>query len=139
MIALNPEYLAEIARQLAFVSAFLGGFAATFLATLLFVNSPKKAAGWTIACAAVAASAFIVAVVALIMLVVNLNPGAVLATESSLLTARIVGMLSFLTGTFALLTSIGVSGWLRSRKTGLATSISAGIASLFIFWAITGF
>ncbi|AHM60486.1 hypothetical protein D770_11145 [Flammeovirgaceae bacterium 311] len=139
MVILNPEYLAEIARQLAFVSAFLGGFAATFLATLLFVNSPKKAAGWAIAGASFSASAFIVAVIALIMLVVNLNPEALSVSESSLLAARVVGMLSFMAGAYSLLASIGISGWLRSRKTGLATSIPAGMAALLITWAITGF
>lgn len=139
MIELNPAYLAEIARQIAFVSAFLGGFAATFLATLLFVNSTKKAAGWAIAGASFAASAFIVAVVACIMLAVTLSPEAVEVEKSSILAARIIGMLSFLAGTYALLCSIGTSGWLRSRKTGIATSISAGIAAFLVSWAITGF
>ncbi len=124
---LSPQYLAEIARQLAFLSAFLGGFAATFLATLV-ISAPKRSlSSWIISLTAFSASFFIVAVLVFIGLVIVLNPNAPknVASPSSMMLSRVLGILSFLFGMLCLLSSIGLSGWLHSKRTGLATSLAA--------------
>lgn len=133
MYSLAPEYLAEIARQIGSLSAFLGGFAAAYFGTLLALNASHRLASWAIASAALASLAFVVAVVACTKLVMVLHPQApaMLAQESLGLT-RALAVLGFLLGTYALLTSIGLSGWLRSRRTGLVTSWLAGVAGLLV-------
>lgn len=133
MHPLIPDYLTEIARQLGSLSAFLGGFAAAFLGTLLTMASPRRTTSWAIASAAFAAVAFILVVVASTKLVILLHPKAPTAGSlESLGGTRVVMGLGFLLGTYALLLSIGLSGWLRSRRMGLLTSLLAGIAAVLI-------
>lgn len=140
MNQLPADYLAEIARQIAFVSAFLGGFSATFLGTLLFSRSSSPLAGWAISASAMSACAFIVAVLALTMLVVGLNPStpAGVISGTAIAHARLIGLLSFLVGMYALLVSIGMSGWLRSRKLGWITTSIAVLAGLLASWTVVG-
>src|SRR3712207_4936865 len=65
--AVKPEhaqFIGEIARQLASVCAFLGGFAATFLGILLQSTSTKRHVGWAAGAAAIASVSFMIAVIA---------------------------------------------------------------------------
>lgn len=141
MLSLPPDYLAEIARQIAFLSAFLGGFAATFLATLLAAHSPKRITAWTICSSALAASAFVVSTTVSVMLVVTLHPNAPadITTGQDVVRSRILSTLGFIVGIYALLLGIGLCGWMRSRRVGLVTSVGASVAALVVTWAVGGF
>lgn len=141
MQPLPLDYLAKIAQQIAFLSAFLGGFAATFLATLLAVSSPKKIAEWTIGCAAFSAVGFIIAVTGSIMMTVVLHPAAPsnVLKSSSVTHARLISFLAFSVGIYTLLCSMGLSGWIRSRRTGMITSIAALMGVVIVTWAFVGF
>ncbi|RTQ53749.1 hypothetical protein EJV47_03170 [Hymenobacter gummosus] len=136
---LSPEHLAEIARQLGSISAFLGGFAAAFLGTLLTQNTPQRVLRWAVASAAVSSVAFIVTVVAMTKLVMVLHPQAPAnVAKGGIMGARVAGMLCFLLGTYTLMASIGLSGWLRSRRMGLVTSALAGLGALLITLLLAG-
>ena len=141
MQLLSSNYLVELAQQISFVSAFLGGFSATFLATLVVSDSSKKSTDWSIGCSAFAASCFIVAVISSVMLTVVLHPEAPsnANAESSINIARAVSTLGFVLGVYSLLASVGVSGWIRSRRTGLLTSTFSGLGVFFVTWAMLGF
>ncbi len=141
MQTLPSSYLMEMAKQLAFLSAFLGGFAATFLATLLVAGSEKKIADWSIGSAAVSASGFVVSVIASVMITVVLHPDVPgnVAAGVSVNGARIISALSFGLGVYALLLSVGLCGWVRSRRLGMITSIAAGVGILLVSWAFIGF
>ncbi len=141
MQVLEDSYLVELAQQIAFLSAFLGGFAATFLATLLVVDSSKRIGGWVVGSAAVAACSFVVAVIASVMLTTVLHPDAPINVSSgaSVEMARIVSTLCFGAGVFALLASVGLSGWVRSRQTGIVTSVISFIGLVLVSWALAGF
>ena len=138
MLALAPDYLAEIARQIGFISAFLGGVAATFMIQLVSLSTPGRQRGWAILCAAAASVAFITAVVATTMLVMALHPHAPAAnrTEGNIDTGRVLAFLSFGIGIYLLLACIGLSGWLRSRRTGQLTTGVAAIGAALITLAI---
>lgn len=127
MQTLNPDYLVELARQFSFVCAFLGGFAATFMATLLVVSPSRRIGGWAIGASACAAVAFIVGALAASMLIVVLHPHAPanITGMSAVTTARVMSGMGFLIGIHALLAAIGLSGWLRSREVGIVTSLFA--------------
>ena len=141
MQELPAAYLGEIARQIAFVGAFLGGFAATFLATLLVAATPKRVTSWVIGAAAVASCAFIVAVIASVSLTTVSHPETpeIVRQNTAVDVARIVSTLGFGIGISALLVSVGLSGWIRSRRAGVVTSTIAGISLLVVGWAMTGF
>ena len=141
MQALPSGYLAEIARQLSFLSAFLGGFAAAFYVTLLNSRSDKKACEYSLGSSAIAACGFVVAVISFVMISVVSHPDVPsnITSGSSLGNARIVGFLGFVLGVYALLVSVGISGWIRSRRLGFVTSIVAGVSVVLASWAIAGF
>ena len=134
MEPLSPVYLSALALQIGGMSAFLGGFAATFLGTLLAVRAKGRIATVAMTFAAVSAVALIVAVVGSTGVYSALHPEAPGGTAQveQVLWIRVTMALSFLLGVLSLLTSLGLSGWLRSRATGLGTSIAAGIGVVLI-------
>jgi hypothetical protein len=139
-----PEFLAEIARQIGFISAFLGGVAATFLATLVVAGaqdrSHRRIVSWAIGCAAAACVAFIVATVATTMLAISLRPDAPvsLAGSGSPTEARLMAFLPFMAGMYLLLGCVGLSGWLHGRRTGWVTAALAAIGVLLISFGTIG-
>jgi hypothetical protein len=137
---LPPEYLAEIARQIGFISAFLGGVAATFVVALIGHRDEGRATSWAIGCAAASCVAFIVAVVATTMLAVTLRPDtpATVAASAALMKGRLLSFLSFALGLYLLLASLGLMGWLRSRRMGRVTTSLAVIGALLVTFAISG-
>ena len=141
MEQLAPEFVAEIARQVGFISAFLGGVAATFLATLVVArpHGPHpRIASWVIGCAAAASVAFIVAVVANTMLAISLRPDAPTSAAGSGAKAPVMAFLSFMTGMYLLLACVGLSGWLHGRRTGWVTAALAAIGVVLISFGTIG-
>ncbi|WP_100657646.1 hypothetical protein [Alteromonas flava] len=136
MQTVNSAYILAVAEQLSFVSAFLGGISATILVTIVVFMSPKKSVSWIISSSALAACSLLVAVVASWRLSILLHPELPFKVESTVLQILWNGMLlGYGLGFLALLVSIGLSGWLRSRKSGIITSVIASIAVLFFVLA----
>jgi hypothetical protein len=133
--------MAEYYRQFAFVSSVLAGFAFAFYGTLL-VAVPEHRAGKWAAFFAVAAS------VAFLPVTLGMTFGAVRAANqpvefglSKLAADPQIALLSilFLCGVAFLLTSFGVSGWIRSRGLGIATTSLSLIGALAAFAALRPF
>lgn len=141
MYELAPGYVAELARQMAFLSAFLGGLAGMFLQLLLPARGPRRVVAVAIGFAAVAGVLFIVALVASTMLTSVLHPEApaFVGDPASLVRARLVGFLCFILGLYGLLACIGLSGWIRSRAVGWTTSLAAAAGFLLVTWGALGF
>jgi hypothetical protein len=131
MQPLSPAYLSDIAAQTGGLSAFLGGFAATFLGTLLALGVKGRTASAAIGFAVTSAVAFIVAVVGSTATVAALHPEGP-GRMASAGFAQVVMSLGFVIGLYALLISLGVSGWTRSRGTGWTTSIAAGLGVILV-------
>jgi hypothetical protein len=138
MAELPASYLSGIANQIMSVSAFLGGFAATFLGTLQFGCPRTRTGNLAIVLSAVASCSFVVSVLALAALTFQLHPDvpAAYASASRVAGSRTIGLLGFLLGIYSLLTAIGLCGWTRSRRLGLATSAVALSAGVFASWAM---
>jgi hypothetical protein len=140
MQPVTTEFLAETGRQIAFLSAFLGGFAATFLGILLQSPSSRRHVGWAAGAAAVASASFILAVISGTLFAVVLHPGAPpgIAKPTFLPQVRILILVTLAFGIYSILLSLGLSGWIRSRQLGIVTSvaalISAVIVSLLVRW-----
>jgi hypothetical protein len=131
----NPEFLGEAGRQIAFLSAFLGGFAATFLGVLLQSPNSRRHVGWAAGAAAVASASFIVAVMSGSLLGLVVHPGAppALAKPTLLPPLRILMVITFIVGIYSSLLSLGLSGWIRSRQLGIVTSVSAFVSAVIVF------
>ncbi len=139
METLSPAYLSALAVQIGSLSAFLGGFAATFLGTLLAIRTEGKLASWCIGFAVSSSVAFIVTVVASTALVALLHPDAPSAAGAAATgQARVLLVLSFLLGLYTLLVSLALSGWTRSRGTGLTTSIVAAVGIILVTVMVAG-
>jgi hypothetical protein len=127
---LAPDYLNALATQIGSVSAFLGGFAATFLVLFLTFSERSRAASVAVGGSALASVGFIVAVIATTLLVAATHPHAPPDADTSVAFGRSVMGLSFLIAMIALLVSVGASGWIRSRALGWTTTTFAAIAIL---------
>lgn len=134
---LSPAYLSTIASQVGGLSAFLGGFAATFLGTLLALTREGRLATSAIATSAISSVAFIVAVVGSTTLVAAMHPEAPVG-PASIGGAQATMTLAFVLGLYALLVALGISGWLRSRPTGWITSIAAGLGFILVTSLLVG-
>lgn len=131
----HADFIGEIARQLTSVSAFLGGFAATFLGILLQSTSARRQVGWAAGAAALASASFMIAVIAGTLLALALNPTAPqnFATPEFLPWARRILFISFSLGIYANLLSLGLSGWIRSRALGIVTSGAAFVSGVIVW------
>jgi hypothetical protein len=130
---LSPAYILALASQLGGLSAFLGGFAATFLATLLTLGERGRLMTITTGLAVTSSVAFIVTVVAATMLTAIHHPEAPrMIAAAAAAQPRAIMALGFVVGTLSLLASLGCSGWTRSRGIGWITTIAAAIGALLI-------
>ena len=132
------EFYAEAYRQLAFVSAVLGGFSVAFLGVILVARDERRIAGWTIGLSIAASSAFIVATFLDSFLVFTLQ--GIAARAPGELPGRIVtvagwSVVAFYVGVFSLLGSLGLAGWLRSWALGIISTILASTAGLVVLLA----
>jgi len=132
MQKLDPDYVIAVAEQLSFVSAFLGGVSITILVTIVVFANPQKSVSWIVGASALAACSLLIAVVAAWRLIILLNPATNVALDPSNLIVLWASMLlGYGVGFLALLACIGLSGWIRSKKTGWITTSMAVVSVLF--------
>ena len=131
-----PEAAAEIQNQFAFISTVLGGFAVTFLIGLLSLPRERPLVTWAAGAAVAAAGFLIIAAVAGVAGAVWVaeRPGlpALPETPGPLLAAFRWSGISFILGVMALLASIGLSGWTRSRVLGVFSSVVAAVTFVLL-------
>lgn len=141
MLDLHPDYLAELARQLAFISAVLGGFAATFFGTLLAATATSRTANWATGSAGVAAVCFVCSAVVTAFIATGLHPSAppALGVVAGGGVPRALGGLCLIAGVYALLVSVALGGWLRSRAVGVTTTSASVLGAVLVTWAFLGF
>jgi hypothetical protein len=129
------EFYAEAYRQIAFVSAVLGGFSVAFLGVLLVAGDERKLAGWTIGISIASSVMFIIATFLDSFLVFTLPGFAAQSLEDlpeSVLGIAGWAVFAFYGGVFALLSSLSLGGWLRSKQVGIAATSISAFAALII-------
>ncbi|MEM7691561.1 MAG: hypothetical protein AAF194_03830 [Pseudomonadota bacterium] len=130
---LKASYVVAVAEQLSFVSAFLGGVSATILFTVIIFSSDKKVVSLVIAASALSACSLLVCVISGWRLTIGLHPDLPFSADPEKLDALWKLLIaSYSLGVISLLASTGLSGWIRSPRTGIVTSLLAGIA-IFLF------
>jgi len=141
---LSPEILAETFRQCAFISALIAGFSFAFLAVILTSSTRKRVDDWTAGFAIAATAGLIVCALGWTLSVPRMLA---MATTSSSVTApfqlpepfhTIHRSLSitFIICFFLFLTSLGLSGWIRSIKLGIISTIITVFAAIYALWLL---
>src|ERR1043165_3995350 len=130
------EIMAELFRQLAFISALIGGFSLTFLVQLLVAHRERRITDWTIGFS-------IAATAGLILCAVGWTLGAVAIIDPAQAeTMRASGTLNhlhmrlsagFVLSLLLFLVSLGLCGWIRSRVMGIVSSTIALAAAAGMF------
>ena len=131
----NIQFYSEAYRQIAFVSAVLGGFSVAFLGVILVAKDQRRLTGWTIALS-IAASVMFILVTFLNSFLAFTLPGfnAKLLTDlpPQVLSVAEFGVLAFYGGVFALLASLALGGWMRSKAVGWFATVLTSVAAIAI-------
>ncbi|MBF7073979.1 hypothetical protein ISG33_11265 [Glaciecola sp. MH2013] len=136
MQEITTSYMLTAAEQMAFVSAFLGGVSATILVTIAVLTKGRRVANLILITSALAACSLLISVIASLRLVIALHPDLPFTPEQSQVYFLWFSMINgYGLGVMSLLTSIGLSGWLRSKLVGVITSIFAFVGILFFVFA----
>ncbi len=133
MTELSFEYLNKIASQIIMISSLLGGFSLTVMANLLVNKSDDKVLNMILKATIIAASSFLISVFAMTSIIMRTTEGYPFAVTSDALNFyRIVGVVLFMIGLISLSVLIALSGWVKSKKTGIFTTIVGIITFILI-------
>ena len=137
MVELPLEYWNKLASQFILISVFLGGFSIAITANLLINESEKRLYNVILRLATTSSSGFLTAVFAMTKIVLATTDGTPLEiTQSELNTPRIIGFLGYLVGVLSLLAIIGLSGWAKSKRTGIFTTVISAITFILFIVSI---
>ena len=132
MLELQPEYLNKIANQLIVICSLLSGFSIAVMANLLVVKSEERIMGYILKVTTVAASCFLITLFAMTKLLMMTTEGYPFKIASGDLDLpKIVGFGSFILGIFSLSLLIALSGWTKSKRTGVFTTV-VGVITLIM-------
>lgn len=128
------EYWNKLATQTVFISSLLGGFSILVIANLLISDLNTRLSKYVMVVATLAASLFLVSIFAWTSVMMMTTVGFPKKIVSSDLTFdRILGVITFLSGTISLIAMISLVGWTKSKKMGIITTIVAGLTLILIF------
>ncbi|HYO99501.1 MAG TPA: hypothetical protein VER76_04880 [Pyrinomonadaceae bacterium] len=143
---ITPEALADLFRQLAFISALIGGFAFAFLGVLLTAPSRSRVVEWTAGMAMGTVASLLVCVIGWTLMSSQLvTPKTSAAIVESFSFPAVMNRLHprlsllFIIGTFLFLASLGLSGWIRSRTLGIVSTVIALLAAVGFMLVMTPF
>ncbi|WP_025663061.1 hypothetical protein [Aquimarina megaterium] len=129
------EYWNTLANQTILISSLLSGFSITVVANLLVSDKKDKLTNKILKSATLSAGCFLVTVFAMIQISMITTPGGYVKNVviNDFLMPRIIGMLTFMIGLFSLTVMISLSGWTKSKKVGMFTTIVGIVTLLLIF------
>jgi hypothetical protein len=119
----------ESIKQLALVSSVLGGFSFTFLSAVLLSNTEMKVKFWLIIGFMIASMCFLLSALGWSMIDLNKDINGIQLHHQSLVKLLLLGLIS-------IIISLGLSGWLNNKKTGIATSAIGLFTLLFLIFGI---
>ncbi|MEM7551497.1 MAG: hypothetical protein AAF363_17575 [Bacteroidota bacterium] len=138
MTELPFEYWNKLSNQLILISVFLGGFSIALTANLLVSKSDHKLHNFILKAATMSSGSFLSAVFAMTNILLTTTEGYPFEVEHSQLnTPRVIGVLGYATGVLSLIIIIGLSGWTKSRGTGIFTTVVSIITLILFFVSST--
>ncbi len=134
MLELPLPYMNELAKQIAFISSFLGGFSVTLLGALILSDKDGRLLRVLTVSTATASLAFIVSVAAMTQMIMVTTEGYPFPVDQGqLFSSRLVGTLALLVGMMASIVTISLSGWVRSKKLGIFTTVLGSLTMIAMF------
>ena len=135
---LEPGQLAEVYRAFSSICAVLGGFSIAFLVIMVTVAPDRKVASWATGFSIVAVACFLPATLNTFLASIP----AATAPSAQDLGADVNGVtgmsaLLLVIGVFALLASLGLTGWIRSKRVGILSTVAAILAGLMCWRGIS--
>lgn len=138
MVELPLAYMNKLANQIILISALLGGFSLTVLASLLDKPSSSKASSQIFKLATVSTTFFLVAIFAMTNIFMRTTEGFPFPVEpNSLNMSRTLGTLAFFLGIMGLIGIVALSGWTKSRRIGRFTTVLGVIFLIVTFVLMT--
>jgi hypothetical protein len=133
------EYWNSLANQIILISSLLCGFSLTIVANLIISDkSNDKVLNRLLKTATIASGCFLVTVFAMTRVLMATVPRGYLkkVTENDFLFPRMIGTISFIIGVFSLSFLISLSGWTKSKKVGIFTTLVGIVAILLILFTM---
>lgn len=126
------EYWNRLAGQQIFISAFLGGFSLTIIASLLVRDISGRYKKRIFKAAIISAASFLICLFASNNMLMMTTPGfPVEVSDNELMLPRLIGGMSFFVGIVSLIVIISLAGWTQSKGMGRFTTI-VGILTLIL-------
>lgn len=138
-IDLDPMYLKALSEQTLIISVFLGGFSAAILGNFIVSNNNKRIMKVLILGLVIASSSFLLNIIADFGTIMVLTPGYPYGTKIKneiLNDCYSIAGPTILIGIISLISVIGLTGWLKSKKLGIATTI-VGVLTLILVFYVT--
>jgi hypothetical protein len=139
----SPDVFAEVFRQGAFISALIAGFSFSFLAIILTSSAKKKAAAWTAGFSMAATAGLIVCALGWTFISPRLLAMAAIGSGTAPIplppifsTIHRALSITFVVCFFLFLTSLGLGGWIRSKKLGIVSTVIAAVAAVYAVWIL---
>lgn len=129
------EYWNTLANQVILISSLLSGFSMTLVASIIVSDKRDPLTNSILAAATLSVGCFLVSVFTMIQISMITTPGGELknVVAKDFLTPRVIGMTTFMIGLFSLALMISLSGWTKSRKAGIFTTVVGVLTLLLIF------
>ncbi|MEO1654619.1 MAG: hypothetical protein AAFU64_13825 [Bacteroidota bacterium] len=125
-------------EQLALISAILGGFAFTFLATILSMSQKAKIIDFTFIISVISSILFFISALGWSLMAMSVKVAQDPVKLAFADKHRLLSLL-FIAGVFSLVSSLGLSGWIRSRRMGIITTFVALLGLITIFYILRDF
>lgn len=133
----RSDAIAELFRQLAFISALIGGFSLSFLVQLLGAHFGRRIADWTVGFSMAATAGLIVCAVgwtlSAVVIVEAGTQAEALQLSGALNQLHLRLTDGFVLSLFLFLVSLGLCGWIRSRVIGIVSTTIASGATIAMF------
>jgi hypothetical protein len=131
---LTPDSFAEICKQGAFISALVAGFSFAFLGTLLISSDRKKITDWIIGFSIITIAGLLICSLAWTFCASRM--ALYLANDRQVIPEVILGFhrtlsFIFILSFFFFLVTLGLSGWIRSKRLGIISATVSTIALLY--------
>lgn len=137
MIEMSFEYWNQLASQLILTSALLGGFSIAIVANLIISDSESRILRIMLKIATIASGCFLTSLFALQSIYMKTTEGYPFEVEASDITfPQNIGASSFMLGIVALCVILSLSGWTKSKRTGIFTTI-IGVLTLIAILTVS--